>query len=148
MSDPNCTEVRRRIALGEAIGVTPHLERCPGCQSDAARTHALLGALTAGAALSPPVTLDERVRRLIAGTNPAPKSVLSPAPALALAALWVAGIAVTLTFVLSATWLGERAPAIALFLVVGFLVISAAAMLPLLLLRPSRMSARELEVIR
>ncbi len=134
MHEMNCAAVRRSLALGDEAVIELHLSQCAGCRHEAALLRRLVEAIAEAAEIAPPSVLDDRVRRVIRGSGTG-AARLRPLPAIVMAGFWVVGLTLALMFTLSATPLGAAAPIVALCLVVGFLVLSAAATLPALLPR-------------
>jgi hypothetical protein len=65
MHEPDCTEVKRRLALGERDGVGEHLAACAGCRREAARLETVVSLLGCDEPAEIPAGLDREIRRMI-----------------------------------------------------------------------------------
>jgi len=137
MPERDCERLRAVLTGGETPTgeAAAHLERCAGCRGEAARLERLLDALGGGATLEPPAMLDRAVREAL-GRHEAPRRLLiRPFTAIGLAAAAFIALVVALGGTLAEAGAAEYGPAIAALAATAYLAISAAATIPLLLLR-------------
>jgi hypothetical protein len=89
MRNETCKEVRARIALGDGTTeqMDEHVRNCAGCRVEGARIGRLVRALARDAELAVPARLDLGLRTLLAQWEGAPRSILRPGLAIALAVL-------------------------------------------------------------
>jgi hypothetical protein len=143
MKTVTCEEARERMMLGEDEDLATHLESCESCRREAGALRGLIDGLAATREIEPPAALDAVVRAAISG--PVAWSPLRhPYAAVALAVGALVVLVSGLTAWLVETPLAERAIAVVVPAALGYLALSSAATLPILLWR--RRTTRVLEV--
>jgi len=134
MSAPTCSELRERLALGLSVAgglYATHLAYCKGCREEAVRTERLLDAIAEDARIEPPPELDGRLRRLLLET-PIPAR-LSRVSAAGLAVAAFLALFFTLAVALAEAGAAEDGLFQAFRIAMGYMAVSAAVTLPLLL---------------
>lgn len=146
MTQADCAATREHLALGEEAAVSDHLRRCPACRREAEVVRRVI-AVVAGADLDapPPAPLDDAVRSHLRAGLASPRAVLRPAPAIALGLAGVGALCASLTATFVAAGAGTLSGQLGAGATMLYLVVCAAATLPLLFHRvvPSRFGARE-----
>jgi len=141
MSERDCEETRRRLALGERetdVGLREHVASCAPCREEAAQLAGLLSRLAEDVEIEPGQDVDRRVREWILDAPARPRWALNPTIATGLAA---GSLLALLSAAAGALVQGGPeglglAPAV--LAVTAYLALSSAATLPLLLFRRAR----------
>ena len=139
-----CEKVRKRMMLGEDEGIAAHLESCESCRQEAGSLRNLIAGLAASREVLPPAALDAVMRAAIRGPMWTWSPLRHPYAAIAMAVGALVVIVSGLTAWLVETPAAENSLAIILPAAFGYLALSSAATLPLLL--QQRRAARLLEV--
>ena len=135
MKTVTCEEARERMMLGEDAGLAAHLESCESCRQEAGSLRSLIEGLAASREVAPAAALDAAMRVAIRGPAGSWSPLRHPYAAVALAVGALVVLVSGLTAWLVETPLAERAIAVVLPAAFGYLALSSAATLPILLWR-------------
>jgi len=136
MSERDCDETRRRLALGEVeatADLREHLASCAPCRREAEQLAGLLSRLAEGAEIEPGCDVDRRVRELILNAPARSRWALNPTIATGLAAGSLLSLLSAAAGAVAQGGAEGTAVAPALVAVTAYFALSAAATLPLLL---------------
>jgi len=137
MVEHDCRSVVERWVVGDPADreqLAAHLERCAGCRDEVRELTRLLGWLAEDAAIEPSPVVDARIRRRLSLGLAAAQPFRRPLLAAGLALAAFLAVVAALADALARAGATELGPTLAVALGSAYLALSAAAVVPLLLM--------------